>query len=80
MVPARRQVAVGAYWWCERLIRFFPQVMTTELVAGDIVSLETGDKIAADGLFLSGYDLRIDESSLTGESLPVRKDAKKVET
>merc|ERR1719399_331531 len=54
------------------------EVMTTELVAGDIVSLETGDKIAADGLFLSGYDLRIDESSLTGESLPVRKDANKV--
>ncbi|GAB4851634.1 Alpha carbonic anhydrase 4 [Ancistrocladus abbreviatus] len=42
-----------------------------DLVVGDIVHLSVGDLIPADGLFISGYDLLIDESSLTGESEPV---------
>lgn len=42
-----------------------------ELLAGDIVHLSIGDQVPADGLFLSGFSLLIDESSLTGESEPV---------
>ncbi|XP_045812184.1 calcium-transporting ATPase 2, plasma membrane-type-like [Trifolium pratense] len=42
-----------------------------ELLPGDIVHLAIGDQVPADGLFLSGFSLLIDESSLTGESEPV---------
>lgn len=42
-----------------------------ELVPGDIVHLAIGDQVPADGLFLSGFSVSIDESSLTGESEPV---------
>ncbi|OMO96364.1 Cation-transporting P-type ATPase [Corchorus olitorius] len=39
-----------------------------ELVVGDIVSLKIGDQIPADGLFVEGRSLKVDESSMTGES------------
>ena len=53
-----------------------PQLITQkEIVVGDVIMIETGDKIVADGRLLSGNDLSIDESALTGESLPVKKDA-----
>lgn len=39
-----------------------------DLVAGDVVSLKIGDQVPADGLFLDGYSLKLDESSMTGES------------
>ncbi|CAO2207179.1 unnamed protein product [Urochloa humidicola] len=42
-----------------------------DLLAGDVVHLSIGDQVPADGLFLSGFSLLIDESSLTGESEPV---------
>lgn len=42
-----------------------------DLLAGDIVHLAIGDQVPADGLFMSGYSLLINESSLTGESEPV---------
>lgn len=42
-----------------------------ELLPGDIVHLSIGDQVPADGLFVSGFSLLIDESSLTGESEPV---------
>lgn len=42
-----------------------------ELLAGDIVHLNIGDQVPADGLFITGYSLLINESSLTGESEPV---------
>ncbi|XP_061365574.1 calcium-transporting ATPase 2, plasma membrane-type-like isoform X5 [Gastrolobium bilobum] len=41
------------------------------LLAGDIVHLAIGDQVPADGLFVSGFSVLIDESSLTGESEPV---------
>ncbi|KAL8494567.1 hypothetical protein ACS0TY_025403 [Phlomoides rotata] len=42
-----------------------------DLLSGDIVHLGLGDQVPADGLFVSGYSLLINESSLTGESEPV---------
>ncbi|XP_058180914.1 calcium-transporting ATPase 2, plasma membrane-type-like [Rhododendron vialii] len=42
-----------------------------DLLPGDIVHLSIGDQVPADGLFVSGFSVVIDESSLTGESEPV---------
>jgi len=44
-----------------------------EIAAGDIVIVETGDKIPADGRLIESISLQADESSLTGESVPVKK-------
>ncbi|XP_062231758.1 probable calcium-transporting ATPase 6, plasma membrane-type isoform X1 [Phragmites australis] len=48
------------------------KVLIHDLVVGDILHLSIGDVVPADGLFISGYCLVIDESSLSGESEPVR--------
>lgn len=47
------------------------KVSIYDLLPGDIVHLAIGDQVPADGLFVSGYSLLIDESSLTGESEPI---------
>ena len=44
-----------------------------EVVQGDLMVVEQGDRIAADALLLEAADLQVDESLLTGESLPVDK-------
>ena len=46
-----------------------------ELVVGDVLRFSVGDILAADGLLLSGEGIRVDESSLTGESGLVEKSA-----
>ncbi len=48
-------------------------VPATELVPGDIVLLQAGDKVPADLRLMRARDLHVDESALTGESLPVQK-------
>lgn len=48
-------------------------VDATELVPGDVIFLETGDRVPADLRILSASGLQVDESLLTGESLPVNK-------
>lgn len=48
-------------------------IPAVELVSGDIVFLETGDRIPADLRLLESSDLYIEESALTGESVPVNK-------
>lgn len=50
-----------------------------ELVPGDVVLLEAGDKVPADIRLLSSHSLAIQESLLTGESLPVEKGTSEVE-
>jgi len=49
------------------------RVPTTELVPGDVLLLEAGDKIAADARLVECHSLQCDEASLTGESVPVGK-------
>lgn len=51
------------------------QISIFELVVGDIVFLKIGDQIPADGLFLDGHSLQVDESSMTGESDHVEVDS-----
>ncbi len=46
-----------------------------EVVRGDILVLEAGDRIAADALLIEAQELEADESLLTGEAVPVRKRA-----
>ncbi len=49
------------------------RIEATDVVPGDVLVLETGDRVAADALVLSGEDLHVDESALTGESQAVAK-------
>jgi len=50
-------------------------ISARELVPGDIVSLEAGNYIPADVRLIEAINLRVDESALTGESVPVQKNA-----
>ena len=50
-------------------------VPARELVPGDRIELEAGDNIPADARLLSGFGVRVQEAALTGESVPVDKDA-----
>ncbi|KAF8253797.1 calcium ATPase [Wilcoxina mikolae CBS 423.85] len=49
------------------------QISVYDLMVGDICHLEPGDLIPADGVFITGYNLKCDESSATGESDQVKK-------
>ena len=51
------------------------RVKASELVVGDIVVLEEGDTVGADIRLIESSNLKANESSLTGESVPVEKDA-----
>ena len=49
------------------------QLPVVELVVGDIVQVKCGDLLPADGIIIHSNDLKVDESTLTGESDPVSK-------
>ena len=51
------------------------EVMAKDLVPGDIIYLEAGNIIPADVRFIKEHEIEVDESALTGESIPVDKDS-----
>ena len=53
-------------------------IPSEEVVPGDILLLDTGDFVSADARLLEAHNLKTEESALTGESLPVEKDASAV--
>ncbi len=56
------------------------EVKSEDLVVGDIIVLEAGDSIPADGRIISSASMKVEESPLTGESVPVDKTSEVLET
>lgn len=54
------------------------QIPSIEVVPGDYIIIETGSYIPADSRIVKSYNLKVEESALTGETLPVLKDEKAV--
>src|SRR5690606_22951424 len=52
------------------------EVTADELVPGDVIVLDAGDNVPADGRVIDEAELRTNEAALTGESMPVSKDAR----
>lgn len=55
------------------------RVQAAELVPGDVVSIESGDRVPADVRILDTHSLQVEESALTGESVPVEKHNRAIE-
>src|SRR4030095_13984608 len=55
------------------------EIPAEQLVVGDVVLLAAGDQVPADGRIIEATALQIDESALTGESVPSSKDANSLE-
>nr|CCA25931.1 putative Ptype ATPase [Albugo laibachii Nc14] len=55
------------------------ETFAKELVPGDIILINVGDRVPADARLLEAVDLEVDESNLTGETLPVCKHTKRIE-
>jgi Ca2+-transporting ATPase len=49
------------------------RISVYDILAGDVIHLQPGDLVPADGVFISGYNVKCDESSITGESDQKRK-------
>ena len=72
LIALKNMTAPSAKCWRDGVLVTVP---AAELVPGDIIRLESGDKVPADGVILSEKGLFAEESVLTGESAPVAKDA-----
>jgi Ca2+-transporting ATPase len=70
ILALRRMVSVEATVLRGGRLRRIP---SRELVPGDVILLEAGDRIPADARLFEVIDFKVDESSLTGESVPVGK-------
>lgn len=57
----------------------FHTIANNDVVAGDLIHLETGDKVPADAVLIQSVDLMLDQSLMTGESEPVHKGAQDAE-
>jgi len=70
-IEALQEIAAAT----SKVVRDGKQIVlrSEELVPGDIVLLEAGDAVPADGRILSSASLKIEEAALTGESVPVNK-------
>ncbi|MBP3914766.1 MULTISPECIES: cation-translocating P-type ATPase [unclassified Clostridium] len=66
---------------CAKVIRDSKkiEIQSKDVVPGDILVLEAGDLITADGRVIESYSLQVNESSLTGESLSVDKVTEKID-
>ena len=53
------------------------EILIFDVLAGDLVKLDTGDYVPADGLYVSGSDLRTDEACMTGEIDMIKKNEKR---
>ena len=51
------------------------EIPAEQLVIGDVVLISAGDQVPADGRIITASALQIDESALTGESMPTAKNA-----
>lgn len=67
-----RRLAINAQIWRDGKNQ---ELNTKYIVPGDIISLAAGDIVPADGKIIAADDFFLNESSLTGESLPIEKDA-----
>ena len=54
------------------------EILAEDLVPGDIIELESGNYVPADCRIIESYNLKIEESSLTGETEPVTKETRKI--
>jgi Ca2+-transporting ATPase len=55
------------------------EILAERIVPGDVILLQAGRRVPADARLAESFGLAVDESSLTGESVPVDKDADSVE-
>jgi Ca2+-transporting ATPase len=71
---ARLKSLAEAWVWTMRDRRLV-RVPATRLVPGDVVRVEAGDRVPADGTLVEAHGVLVDESVLTGESVPAEKEA-----
>lgn len=70
---ARLKTLAAAQVWAMRDGKLV-QLPSAEIVPGDVIRLEAGDRIPADGTWREGHGLLVDEAVLTGESVPIEKE------